>query len=70
MRVVNATMMCLPLLGKKTGVATQIKALNSKCLYMRWTIAQIGKVQKRLLWDCKRDLEACEKVAPEKHEVG
>ena len=33
MRVVNATMVRLLWLGKKTGVATQIKALNSKCLY-------------------------------------
>ena len=64
--------------GEKTGVATQIRALNSKCLYTHWyghalnlAVADaIGKVHKWLSWDCKRDREACEKVAPEKHEVG
>ena len=64
---------------EKTGVATQIKALNSKCLYTHFyghalnlAVADAIKSVKCISDSLEtiRDRKACEKVAPEKHEVG
>ena len=79
MCVVIATMVRPPWLGK-TGVATQIKALNSKCLYthcfghgLNLAVADAIKSVKYIsdsLETVREIAKLVKSVAPVKHEVG